>query len=206
LWSRDGCRMKDPVRLGSVDLPPGRLIMGCLGLDHVAWVTADPVPDAGRVWAALSELHPRTGLVPIQVDGRPGQLWDPLNLSGTENPRDADGLDADTLLAEMWQDGRPGEPDLGWVELRGPFRSLISSSPAITRLRPRTPPRCACGAAAAPFTTSGTSSWTPPRSPRPFSPTSPRNCLGSPGRERNARQGSESEPSPESNTAARRRI
>jgi hypothetical protein len=121
LWSRDGCRMKDPVRLGSVDLPPGRLIMGCLGLDHVAWVTADPVPDAGRVWAALSELHPRTGLVPIQVDGRPGQLWDPLNLSGTENPRDADGLDADTLLAEMWQDGRPGEPDLGWVELRGPF-------------------------------------------------------------------------------------
>lgn len=29
----------------------------------------DPVPESGRVWAALSELHPRTGLVPIQLDG-----------------------------------------------------------------------------------------------------------------------------------------
>ena len=42
--------------------------MGCVGLDHVAWVTTDPVPDTGRIWAALSGLHPRTGLVPIQVD------------------------------------------------------------------------------------------------------------------------------------------
>ena len=70
-----------PVRLGPVDLPPGRLIMGCVGMDHVAWVTKDPVPGAGRVWAALSGLHPRTGLVPIQVDGRPGKVRDPLNLS-----------------------------------------------------------------------------------------------------------------------------
>ncbi len=110
-----------PVRLGPVTLPPGRLIAGYPELANVAWVTADPVPDAGRVWAALSELHPRTGLVPIQVDGRPGRVWEPLNLSGTEDPRDADGLDAGALLEEMWQDGRPDEVDLGWAELRAPF-------------------------------------------------------------------------------------
>ena len=109
------------ARLGSVDLPPGRLIMGCQGLDHVAWVTADPVPDAGRIWVALSEMHPRTGLVPIQLDGHPGKVRDPLNLSWTEDPREADGLDAGTLLEEMWQDGRPDEPDLGWAEMRAPF-------------------------------------------------------------------------------------
>jgi uncharacterized protein DUF4253 len=110
-----------PARLGSVDLPPGKLIMGCVGLDYVAWVTADPVPDAGRVWAALSGLHPRTGLVPIQVDGRPGKVRDPLNLSWADDPREADGLDVGALLEERWQDGRPDEPDPGWAELRAPF-------------------------------------------------------------------------------------
>lgn len=110
-----------PVRIGPVDLPPGRLIMGCAGLDPVAWVTKDPVPDAGRVWAALSGLHSRTGLVPIQVDGRPGKVRDPLNLSWAEDPRDADGLDVGALLEERWQDRRPDEPDLGWAETRAPF-------------------------------------------------------------------------------------
>lgn len=119
-----------PVRLGPVTLPAGRLIMGCLGLDYVAWVTADPVPDSGRIWAALSGLHPRTGLIPIQVDGSPGKVRDPLNLSWTEDPREADGLDAGTLLEEMWQDGRPDEPDLGWAEMRAPF---IGSFPAWPR-------------------------------------------------------------------------
>jgi Domain of unknown function (DUF4253) len=110
-----------PVRLGPVTLPAGRLIEGYPELDHVAWVTEDPVPDAGRVWAALAGLHPRTGLVPIQVDGHPGRVRDPLNLSQTENPRGADGLDVGALIEEMWQDGRPDEPDLGWIETRSPF-------------------------------------------------------------------------------------
>jgi hypothetical protein len=79
------------------------------------------VPDAGRVWAALSGLHPWTGLVPIQVDGRPGKVRDPLNLSWPEDPREADGLDAGALLEEWWQDGRPDEPDPGWAEMRAPF-------------------------------------------------------------------------------------
>jgi hypothetical protein len=63
------------ARLGLVALPTGKAITGNLGTD-VAWVTVDPVPESGRVWAALSELHPRTGLVPIQLDGlRAGTLY-----------------------------------------------------------------------------------------------------------------------------------
>jgi hypothetical protein len=84
-------------------------------------VTADPVPDSGRIWAALSGLHPQTGLIPIQVDGRPGKLRDPLNLSETEDPREADGLDVGALLEETWRDGRPDEADPGWIEMRAPF-------------------------------------------------------------------------------------
>jgi len=112
-----------PVRLGPVTLPAGRLITGYPGLDHVAWVTADPVLDSGRIWAALSELHPWTGLIPIQVDGSPGKVWDPLNLSETEDPRDADGLDAGPLLEDMWRDwlGPPEEDDPEWIRMRAPF-------------------------------------------------------------------------------------
>jgi hypothetical protein len=68
-----------PVRLGPVALPPGRLITGNIEGDHVAWATVDPVPESGRVWVVLSELHPQTGLVPIQLDGLYGDTrrpWD----------------------------------------------------------------------------------------------------------------------------------
>ena len=79
-----------PIRIGSVTLPAGRLITGWHGSDHhVAWVTADPVPDSGQVWAALSELHPQTGLVPIQLDGLLGEL-----------PHDARHAAATLLLAQ----------------------------------------------------------------------------------------------------------
>ena len=59
--------------------------------------------------------HPRTGLVPVQVDGSPGRGWDPLNLSGTEDPREADGLNAGTLLDQMWRDWAGGLPEEAWT-------------------------------------------------------------------------------------------
>jgi hypothetical protein len=107
-----------PVRFGSVTLPAGRLITNWGG-EPVAWATADPVPDSGRVWAALSELHPQTGLVPIQLDGlrvdsmfprdRQGlpddalRPWDNGEFSRPEDPREADGTDASALLKELWR-------------------------------------------------------------------------------------------------------
>src|SRR5581483_11853716 len=63
-----------PVRLGPVALPAGRLVSGWRDGDPVAWATIDPVPGSCRVWAALSGLHPQTGLVPVQLDGLLGGL------------------------------------------------------------------------------------------------------------------------------------
>jgi len=63
-----------PVRLGSVALPAGRLVMGNQPRDPVAWATVDPVPEWGQVWAALSDLHPQPGLVPILLDGLRGRF------------------------------------------------------------------------------------------------------------------------------------
>ena len=100
--------------------------MGCLGLDHVAWVTVDPVSESGRIWDALSGLHSQTGLMPIQVDGcasfvfprwqgLPAMRCVPGNLSPrTEDPREADALDVGALLENRWRDGRPDEHDPGW--------------------------------------------------------------------------------------------
>jgi hypothetical protein len=95
-----------PVQLGQVTLPAGKLITG-----------------PGRIWAALAELHPRTGLIPVQVYGRPGNVCDSLNLFETEDPREADRLDASTVLEDMWRDWLPlpDEDDPEWVQVRAPF-------------------------------------------------------------------------------------
>jgi hypothetical protein len=109
-----------PLRIGPVTLPPGKLITSWHGRDHhVGWATVDPVPEPGRVWAALSELHPQTGLVPILLDGLPvGTMlpndrqglpgdalrpWDNGEFHRPEDPREADGLDVGALLEELWR-------------------------------------------------------------------------------------------------------
>jgi hypothetical protein len=78
-----------PVRLGSVNLPPGRLISGHFEGESVVWATDNPVPRSGWVWTELSALQPRTGLVPIHLDG----------------------LDAGLLLAGWWYSRDPSPDD-----------------------------------------------------------------------------------------------
>jgi hypothetical protein len=58
-----------PFQLGQVSLPAGKLIMGNIPGEPVAWATVDPVPGSSLICDALSELHSQTGLVPIQLDG-----------------------------------------------------------------------------------------------------------------------------------------
>ncbi len=79
-----------------------------------------------RVWAALSELHPRTGLVPIQLDGLGGDTrrpWDNGEFTEPEDPREADGLDAGALLREQWVCWVPPPryDDPEFMEMRAPF-------------------------------------------------------------------------------------
>jgi hypothetical protein len=135
-------RLQDegPVQLGPVTLPAGKLVTGWHGSDHqVAWATVDPVPETGRIWAALSELHPKTGLVPIQLDGLrvdlirashrrglPGdalQPWDNGDFIEPTDPREADGLDAGTILQFNWRAWVPhprhDDPEL--TQVRAPF-------------------------------------------------------------------------------------
>ncbi|MCW2930399.1 MAG: hypothetical protein JWM19_1361 [Actinomycetia bacterium] len=115
-----------PVRLGPVTLPAGKLIAGYSGRDHVAWATVDPVPKSGRVWTALSELHPRTGLVPIQLDGLGGDTgrpWDDGDFNEPADPREVDGLDAGAVLRFNWRAWVPhprrDDPEL--MQVRAPF-------------------------------------------------------------------------------------
>src|SRR6266550_2716414 len=100
-----------PARLGPVTLPAGRLITGYGGTDHVAWATVVPVPESGRVWAALSGLHPRTGLVPIQLDSLDadaGRPWDGGDFLEPQDPREADRLEAGAVHSAVAWPGRSG--------------------------------------------------------------------------------------------------
>ena len=116
-----------PVRIGPVTLPPGMLVTGWHGGDHhVAWATVDPVPGSGQVWAALAELHPQTGLVPIQLDGLSGDTrrpWDNGEFVLPENPRDADSVDVGAFLKSGWRCWvpPPDEDDPEWIEALRPF-------------------------------------------------------------------------------------
>jgi hypothetical protein len=57
------------VQVGSLRLPEGcRAYADGVGSGSavpVAWVTIEPVPDPGAVWAELSDAGPGVGLVPL---------------------------------------------------------------------------------------------------------------------------------------------
>jgi Domain of unknown function (DUF4253) len=105
------------LRLGPVMLPAGRRVLADQGSgEPVAWATRQKVPDAGRVWSALSDMHERTGLVPVLLAMEPAE--DPEGLvfdSFCCSPRDAtelDHLDAADVLRRMWDDSlEPEEYD-----------------------------------------------------------------------------------------------
>ena len=97
------------LRLGPVMLPAGRRVLAAQGSgEPVAWATRQKVPDAGRVWSALSDMHEQTGLVPVLLAMEPAE--DPEGLvfdSFCCSPCDVtelDHLDAADVLRRMWDD------------------------------------------------------------------------------------------------------
>lgn len=104
------------LQLGTVSLPAGKWVRAGYELAvPVAWVTRENVPDAGRVWAALSDARQQTGLVPFLLGGMnpgPGRPWEgeefgPLDVSQLD-PMDAMtlGLNGD----RPWDADEFGEP------------------------------------------------------------------------------------------------
>ena len=95
------------LQIGSVRLPTGRRIRAGHGSDGpVAWATTEPVPDAGRVWVALSQTHAQSGLVPCLLNGIAGDTERPWDAQEFRDPDDVtrlDHLDADVVLRERWQ-------------------------------------------------------------------------------------------------------
>lgn len=107
------------LRLGSVTLPAGKQFHGGIGTDEpVAWVTREPVPDAGNVWAALYDTRQDTGLLPFllgYLDGEPDRPWDTeeflgLSVDPAELGRTLDHMHADVVLESLW-DGQTQDED-----------------------------------------------------------------------------------------------
>src|SRR5258708_5252199 len=127
------------LRIGPVMLPAGRQIHAGYGSGGpVAWATTEPVPDAGRVWAALSAAHPDTGLVPFLLSGLGGDPWRPWDEEEFSDPEDISGLDgltATAVLQPRW-DGLVPDEDEDWDEEEvraglGPFsRTFPGLAPA----------------------------------------------------------------------------
>lgn len=122
------------LRLGSIALPAGKRIRAEYGSgEPVAWVTLQPVPGAGRVWAALSDAHQETGLVPILLSGLTGSTerpWDDQEFDEPADVAELELLDAASVLREMWdgrayevgyEDADEEEEDEGMVAMRAPF-------------------------------------------------------------------------------------
>jgi hypothetical protein len=94
------------IQIGSVRLAAGRRIPSNDGRgEPVAWATAEPVSGAGRVWAALSEAHAQSGLVPLLlagIGGDPERPWDTQEFRDPDELTGLDHLDAAELLREDW--------------------------------------------------------------------------------------------------------
>lgn len=122
------------LRIGSITLPSGRRIRAGYGSgEPVAWATSRPLLDAGKVWAALSDAHAETGLVPILLKGLDETTRRPWDEQEFEDPADTtqlEHMDAASVLREMWdgtayevgfEDADEEDEDEGVVAMRAPF-------------------------------------------------------------------------------------
>ncbi|HTU75061.1 MAG TPA: DUF4253 domain-containing protein [Trebonia sp.] len=66
-----------PVEIGGVSLPAGARKYSVDDRQIVAWVTNDPVPDAGARWLSLSAARAESGLVPVLLQADPPALRAP---------------------------------------------------------------------------------------------------------------------------------
>ncbi len=118
-----------PARVGSIVLPAGQRVHAEEG-ELVAWVTSEPMTDAGGVWPELSRTHAETGLVPItpappqraDVAGS-GFGWDDFGFWFPAEVSLLETMSAATVLAAGWHvSGDDWEQESEYlVQARAPF-------------------------------------------------------------------------------------
>jgi hypothetical protein len=133
------------LQLGTITLPAGKRIRaGYEPAISVAWVTQQPVPDAGMVWATLSAMHHETGLIPFLLGSLPGyptRPWDEEEFDTPVDPSELDHMNAAEVLAEMW-DGEMEDDEVKedeeWIAMRAPFSTQFPglAPPGDTPLSP----------------------------------------------------------------------
>jgi len=104
------------VRLGNVQLPPGRLVRprlnGPIPESPVLWATDEAVERPGVLWQELTNGAPQSGLVPIILDDLPGpgtpsgRPWDSGEFDPQPVPR-PDDLDEAVVFRQRWNMGVP---------------------------------------------------------------------------------------------------
>lgn len=112
------------VVLGDVHLPAGHRVSGFSG-EVVAWVTDEPLADAGAAWLALSAIRRGTGLVPALLaglDGDTARPWDNGEFDAPYDVRELDQLSAERVLAACWSASQEDADQMA-VAARAPFGS-----------------------------------------------------------------------------------
>lgn len=133
----------DRVRVGAVDIGPGRLVVP---EDHPdptprLWLTDDSVSNSVACWAALAEQFSTTGLWPLLLQSLDADLDRPWGSGELRSVDDAviDRLDVEEVLQEGWDGGLVPIND-PWAPGTGPLAPFHPHFPGLAPGQPVTGP------------------------------------------------------------------
>ena len=128
-----------PARVGSIALSAGQRVYAEEG-QLVAWVTNEPMTDAGGAWAELSAVQATTGLVPVTL-ARPQRTvaadlafsWDDFGFWFPADVSLLETMSAGAVLATGWNVSDDWEYESEYlVQARAPFgRDFPGLAPAM---------------------------------------------------------------------------
>ena len=114
-----------PSMIGPVSLPEGTRQYTVDDEKLAAWVTVEPMPDAGRAWRALSAARAQTGLVPVLLEPDPPESREPgqgpdFGFFHSANLDLLNGMPALDVLTAEWNAKRDAA-DVRWAQNVAPY-------------------------------------------------------------------------------------